>query len=712
METAGHSNQRPLDEVRLSLVRSVIRALNSAFNAVLLYPTGSPIPREAAAAFVASFDQFVALEPELAVTVSENQLSVRGRDMCGDSTSLRRLALQLHSRQVATIRLLPGLDSDETLSLLQTLREEPDTLRAKGGLRAALSAVGVSHVEIVDLAQEAAADAAILPGTRPDAVRVAGVPNLRLDALVDPDPRHVRAWLRLALERTEQELATGEETASELAAIVASEAEHAVTLGGADAQLGLSNLSEAIAALDETSRCRLLSVLLTSVDGAGALKALLAHVDDTAIASAIAGDAAESEAPPTDLISRLRLDPARRDLIAEQVRAMIESGPPDGSGEGGSAPSPGKTETHAELPQFSRPEDSVPVAPSALAAHVARYSAEEQAFLQHVPCEAKDHDLDRSMATLLYLLNQTTEPDPARATARAVTDLAEYALAQDRTGTLAHAVTGLRLRSDNVEPASPVAAHVREALAQLSRDEVAGMVARFLDDARFDDAATYFAGAEPSAQEVLLDTLVRGDSPELEERARDVLAALGVRAIGTLGHHVTDKRWAVAHTAVVLLAKTGTRQAVPALCHALAHPHEDVALAAVDGLATIGDDEAVEALLAAMETGSRRVRIAAIEAVGRSDGAYAVDALAKLLQRRDFFGRRLDRKTAAANALATIATPAAVDALESAQRQRFLFSPGATRRLRSHLRRCLAQLPPPENVDAKQRAGREVTTDE
>lgn len=696
METQDNIEGQPSAGARLQLARNIARALNSANNAIALYPSDSPMPREAAAGFIAALDRLLAFEPYLQLSVSGNGLFLDGEDVCGTSSSLSRFAFILHSRQVGQIRFLPGMDEDECVSFLRTLAEDPNVLRNKGGLTKALGAAGVVKVKVVDLAQEAAADSARSEAPDSGATRVEGVVGLSDSALVADDSAQVRTWLHEAAGDIASRGLSHEASAVELARVLAVEAGQAITLGGAETELGLENLAEAVGSLDDETRRGLLSMLLASADSAGeALAALLSRIGDDELAAALAAEATRSGADPSELLRSPALGAARRDAIVGKAKAAVDSAAPPTPAAPPPPPVP-RVKVDPSLPRFSRKGDNIAVPVAQLVADARQFTQEERNGLLQVPNEAQRNQPGKSIDTLLYLLNRTSAPDRTAETVGAVVEMASYSLDMGRVDLLAKAVGGIRERRERAYSESAETHPFDEAIASLSSEQIGGKAVALLEDeggdARVRDVASYLAAADPSVQDIAIETVGNQISGELKDRIHAVFQALGPRAIGAMERHVADGNWVIARSAVLILAATGEPRVVPALRRALGHAEDRVAEQAVKGLANIGSPEAVDAVVSAIDHGSGQTRLLAIQAAGKLGSDRAVSALARIFAGSDLFGRGLEEKTAAVQALVGIGGTAAVSALEHAARRRFLLSPGKTKRFRRAVADGLRQL--------------------
>lgn len=696
--SSAETQQQPSGQARLRLAHGIARALNSANNAIALYPPESPMPREAAAGFIAALDRFLMFEPYLQLTVAVDQLLLDEQDICSASQSLRRFAFTLHSRQVGQIRFLPGLDPDECVAFLRVLAADPDVLRDKGGLAKVAKAKGVSHVLVVDLAQEAAAQSS---SVSPDATLVAGVAGLREEALISPDASEACVWLQQSVDALAgQGLGTAEE-AGEIAKVLSLEAGKALEFGGGDAELGLDNLSQAIASLDESTRRSLIGALLNAADAATTgLEALLGRVSESELVAALAAQATQSGTDPAQLLAGAPLDAERRERLGAQTNTLIEAQSAPKAAQ--PPPKPVAKPTTAapsdisRLPRYSRLDDDVAFSATQLATQVRQFSQEERDSLLQAPHEAQALEIERSIVTLLHLLNRAREDSQAAETVASIVDTASYALDMGRISTATRAVSGMRLALEHIDPATPYARRLEAGIEALSSPDAAAKVVVLLDGSegasRSADAVAYFASAQPQALEAALDTIASNVTTELRGRVHAVLKELGLRALGTLERHVLDKRWIVAHSSVVVLSGLHQTRVVPSLRRALSHSEPRVVEAAMRGLAAIGGAEAEDALAVALRSAPEQLQLLALDLVGRMRAASAVNALGEIAETGDLFGRTLDVKLAAVAALGAIGTPEAVQVLQEAEHSRFLLSPSKTRRFRAAVRDMLAHL--------------------
>lgn len=165
--------------------------------------------------------------------------------------------------------------------------------------------------------------------------------------------------------------------------------------------------------------------------------------------------------------------------------------------------------------------------------------------------------------------------------------------------------------------------------------------------------------------------LAAGDDAARRNAARTALAVLGqpgsfgaastIQALAALArtHEDADVR-VLAATA---LGETGNRAAAEPLIGAVEDPEPNVAAAAVDALGTLGDARALDTLIARVTRGDHWVRMGAILALGSLRDAAAVPTLSAALEDDAL-------APAALEAIAEIAAPSGLAALERAARSR------------------------------------------
>ncbi|MCC7416862.1 MAG: HEAT repeat domain-containing protein [Acidobacteria bacterium] len=189
------------------------------------------------------------------------------------------------------------------------------------------------------------------------------------------------------------------------------------------------------------------------------------------------------------------------------------------------------------------------------------------------------------------------------------------------------------------------------------------------------------------------------------QRAEELIAGFGAAAVPRLASLVDDRRWFVQAGAARLLGRSRAPAAVPLLQPLLRRSDPRIARAAIGALGGIDDPSAARAIHTVLRAATGALRRTVVEALvadrdprvvpmlvriieesdvtgadheialdtlaafGRVGGDAGIPAIAGIIRRRGWFGRRKLRalKEAGVGALASIATPASTAALDDAR---------------------------------------------
>ena len=318
--------------------------------------------------------------------------------------------------------------------------------------------------------------------------------------------------------------------------------------------------------------------------------------------------------------------------------------------------------------------------------------------------------LARSADVLLALVSSAHRAESPEFAFDALAEIAREALAGGQPD------LALRVLRSVATDATPEASQTPPTPTTLFRGKVAGHshVSLIVDLLRQDpptgpmDIATeYLRLAGPEGVEVFTALLAEQPHRRIRIRMCEVLARLGVPAIPSLLSRLDDKRWFAVRNALYTLRKIGHASAFPAIVAVLEHPHPRVRLEAVRAAIHVGGAAARAPLLRRVHDPDPSVRRTAIGAVGTPGNDAAVPELRKVLQ--DPGARSEDDaevQLETIRALASIATPAALEVLEATVSRRTWFWKRADRRVRDLAVQTLAGRKPlasvsPEAVDGR-----------
>src|SRR5438309_6330881 len=318
--------------------------------------------------------------------------------------------------------------------------------------------------------------------------------------------------------------------------------------------------------------------------------------------------------------------------------------------------------------------------------------------------------LARSADVLLALVSSAHRAESPEFAFDALAEIAREALAGGQPD------LALRVLRSVATDATPETSQNPPTPTTLFRGKVAGHshVSLIVDLLRRDpptgplDIATeYLRLAGPEGVEVFTALLAEQPHRRIRIRMCEVLARVGVPAIPSLLSRLDDKRWFAVRNALYTLRKIGHASAFPAIVTVLEHPHPRVRLEAVRAAIHVGGAAARAPLLRRVHDPDPSVRRTAIGAVGTPGNNAAVPELRKVLQgpgARSEDDAEVQLETI--RALASIATPAALEVLEATVSRRTWFWKRADRRVRDLAVQTLAGRKPlasvsPEAVDGR-----------
>src|SRR6266850_321624 len=294
--------------------------------------------------------------------------------------------------------------------------------------------------------------------------------------------------------------------------------------------------------------------------------------------------------------------------------------------------------------------------------------------------------LARSADVLLALVSSSHRAESPEFAFDALAEIAREALAGGQPD------LALRVLRSVATDATPEASQNPPTPTTLFRGKVAGHshVSLIVDLLRRDpptgpmDIATeYLRLAGPEGMEVFTALLAEQPHRRIRIRMCEVLARLGVPAIPSLLSRLDDKRWFAVRNALYTLRKIGHASAFPAIVAVLEHPHPRVRLEAMRAAIHVGGAAARAPLLRRVHDPDTSVQRTAIGAVSTPGNDAAVPELRKVLLgpgARSEDDAEVQLETI--RALASIATPAALEVLEATVSRRPWFWKRADRRVR------------------------------
>jgi HEAT repeat protein len=208
-------------------------------------------------------------------------------------------------------------------------------------------------------------------------------------------------------------------------------------------------------------------------------------------------------------------------------------------------------------------------------------------------------------------------------------------------------------------PSELAGSSYRIELKRLMSRKHLGMIAKFLQGERKQEAIALLRRFGADSTEILMDLLIQAMS--INER-RGYYSAITQMNDGTdaVIQHLGHKQWYVVRNAADLCGEMGLADAVPDLAAQVAHPDERVRKAVAEALGRIGTMQAMEPLRKLMSDESTAVRLKAVAHLSGRGSRGMPPALAELLKTE----ANPDVQHEALQALGRIGTPDAIATLK------------------------------------------------
>jgi hypothetical protein len=309
---------------------------------------------------------------------------------------------------------------------------------------------------------------------------------------------------------------------------------------------------------------------------------------------------------------------------------------------------------------------------------------------------------------LLDLLAIEADPLRWRDVADSVTTHAEDLVRVGHFDVACRLLDAVARESRNDEARVP---HARPALDRFARGSMMKHVAAHLraaDDETYDRFRTVCHAIGPPVIAPLAEVLSAERDARSRRRLRDVLVGFGAGGRESVQQLMSAPNWEVRRTAAFLLREFGGSEGLKELVPLLADNEPLVQREAVQALLLSGSDEASQILLNGIRTTSGRVRETLVTELTNVRDARSAPFFRYVV-------RHMDRRTeprlyvAAIEALGTMETPDAIDALRHALYHGDWKAPFETRRIRAAAAGALRRIGAPPAIEVLRQATRHGT---
>lgn len=628
-------------------LEAVVRGMSAAAKSLRLYPSSSPIPRQAADGATAALAGWFESETVLPLAIGRDGLTYRGETVAPSSPGASDLAAALRSHGVAEIDFTPGCSTEDLVTFLSLVMGDPEQTRVGGGLAALLASAGVETIRATDVHLTVLEDEAVTPDSDVD----------EFFRQLAEDPDKLTAWLAAMAKRDPSALEDGL-------------AELAAAAGPQGMEKLAANLATAFAAQDAAGKDAVFGVSMEAGVPRDIMGKAFAALGAGELAGALTGGLYGGNM--LSLSSAMNKLPfaERLDQILEEVRASL--------------PTSGHTSKEGEFLEHmmdvhARTEPEVALADAdqsyRAVAQAAQVTEEEAATARLDTASSAGHVAARAVTTMLGMLDQQEDYDLY---CRGVDNLAAMVpkLVEDGDVKLATRVLSeLHSRAAAaVQPWPDLDARLRTAISTATgkRAMSALLAAVIADRSALGPAKEFARMAGDGADAALAEEA-------LAHKAEGLAAAeelVGRRIVDMLAAAVPHAQWFQLGPMVARLARESDPRAVDAIRQAMARPDDQSRREVAQGLAEAGTPQAVRNLVTLTRDPSAEVAIVAFRALGKAGGPDSGRALGARLQEMDVDGKDFLLAREAIGALARVADQSADDALKQLAGRKTLIKRG------------------------------------
>jgi hypothetical protein len=286
-----------------SQIETVVRGVATAGKTLKLYPPTSPIPREAAESATQALDSYLSENAILSLAVDREGFRWMGEILGVGVAGSADLADELRDLGVAEVDFVPGVTIDELVAFLGVVGQDPDKVKASGGVGALLAAESINNIRVADVHLTVIEEDVLTPDE--------DIETFLRQLAVDPD--RLATWLRAASAGDPQAFAEG---LGELASVV-----------GPDGMPRLmESLSNAFLQQEQDGKDALLGLAMDTGTVQDLAEGMFRHLGSDDIASSVCdGLYGENMLSLSNALTHLPLQERMRQ-VHDQVQAMLAEG--------------------------------------------------------------------------------------------------------------------------------------------------------------------------------------------------------------------------------------------------------------------------------------------------------------------------------------------------------------------------------------------------
>lgn len=612
------------------VVQRFVKQLVVTHKAVLLYPPSSTIPRENAAATVATLRSILQSRPDMRIVVSKDGMYHEGVPLFPGHAGYEGFTHDLYHRNVAEVRFHAGTAESDVLSFLETLKVAPDELSSAGGFEARLWEQQVDGITVKEASVKIVYTEA-QSGERPEKqAPPAGEPwpppAARIDELLvgafGGRPRDQRLLVRVIEDPDVVSGCLNESLASRgskpadawVCGQLSSLARAARSELPEDQPALFRSLAEAVMRLDpELRRALIRDKMLTEARHDDGLADVVRQMSIEEICSALVESLAEGEVSQEGLARAIRnlalISIAGRDDVIQAVgTAMRSSGVAEEQVSqvlGAAAPS------RIEVRERPRPEEEEPIEKVLRLVDLAPSARQKDAAgdpgLEVLREEARRGITDGDVvATLVALVGLDLRADSFASTMSMLEDSLGMLVDRGDYEVAAEAAEGLAAALHNERLTDEQRRRVSTALNMLASPQQMRAVNKALrvfpkGGPEYEACRRLLTTLGRHALLPLLEVLAEESDMSARKSMVDLVAGMADDFIPELGQCVMDSRWYFVRNVVGILGRTHRPETLPYLERTLRHADARVRRETVRAVAGIHDRRSEGILIAALD---------------------------------------------------------------------------------------------------------------
>jgi hypothetical protein len=241
-----------------------------------------------------------------------------------------------------------------------------------------------------------------------------------------------------------------------------------------------------------------------------------------------------------------------------------------------------------------------------------------------------------------------------------------------------------------------------ESLAMRETSALIGEV----DEAGWEAIRAVVTTIGPPAVSALAPAVMVERQTVASERAGDLIVSFGAAAVGRLATLVGDPRWFVQRNGARLLGRIASPDAVPLLQPLLRKTDPRVTREAIGALGAIDDPSAARAIQTVMRAATGDMRRAVVDALVADRDPRVVPMLVRIIEESQALGKDHEMVLDTLSALGSVGSDQAVPALAAILQRRAFFGRKKLRALKQRGVDALARIGGPRATKAIEEAGR------